>query len=258
MRKRKLLTLLFAFFAASLFAQTHQVTGTVTSASDKMPIPGVTVQVKGTTSGTITDLDGKYKIAVDPKATLVFSYVGMVKVEAAVNNRSIINVEMQEERVDLGEVIVVGYSTSSRKLISNSVGVVKTDEIQNAPIRTIDGVLQGKVAGVSVSMNSGTPGGQNSIKMRGGSSITASNQPLVIVDGMPILTGSFGQIGYSGQSIDALSDINPNDIESITFLKDASATAIYGARASNGVMLITTRKGDYQKTSVNLNTSYGW
>lgn len=258
MKKRKLLTFIFTLFAVSLFAQTHTVTGTVVSATDQIPIPGVTVQIKGTLTGTVTDLDGNYSITVDPRGTLLFSYVGMLSQEIGVNNRSRINVVLEEEKVNLGEVVVVGYSTSSKKLISNSVEVVKTEELQNAPVRTIDGVLQGKVAGVSVSMNSGTPGGQNSIKMRGGSSISASNQPLVVVDGIPVLTGSFGQIGYSGQSIDALSDINPNDIESITFLKDASATAIYGARASNGVMLITTKKGNAQRTQVNLNTSYGW
>lgn len=167
MNKRKLLTYIFIMCAVSLFAQNHIVTGTVISASDSSPIPGVTVQVKGTTTGTVTDLDGYYKIAVDPNGILVFSFVGMQAIETSVNNRSLINVVMQEEKIDLGEVVVVGYSTSSRKLISNSVEVVKTEELQNAPIRTIDGVLQGKVAGVSVSMSSGTPGGQNSIKMRG-------------------------------------------------------------------------------------------
>lgn len=258
MKKSKLLTFILTFFIGTLFAQTHSVTGTVTSAADRMPVPGATVQVKGTTIGTTTDLDGNYKINADPKSTLVFSYVGMLTFEIPVNNRMMINVMMEEKKVNLGEVVVVGYSTSSKKLISNSVGVVNSEELRNNPVRTIDGVLQGKVAGVSISMNSGTPGGQNNIRMRGGSSITASNQPLVIVDGVPVITGDYGQIGYSGQSIDALSDINPNDIESITFLKDASATAIYGARASNGVMLVTTKKGSYQKTSVNLSTSFGW
>ncbi|HQQ11604.1 MAG TPA: TonB-dependent receptor [Bacteroidales bacterium] len=258
MKKNVLLTFVLTLFIGSLFAQSIHITGTVTSAADRQPIPGVTVQVKGTTQGTTTDLDGVYKLEAPADATLLFSYVGMQAVEVPVNKRMLINVSLQENKVDLGEIVVVGYSTSSKKLISNAVSVVNENDLKNAPVRTIDGVLQGKVAGVSVNINSGTPGGQNSIKMRGGSSITASNQPLVIVDGMPVITGSYGQIGYSGQEIDALSDINPNDIESVTFLKDASATAIYGARASNGVMLITTKKGNFQKSSVNLNTSYGW
>lgn len=258
MKRSLFLIFMLTCFTSFMHAQTHAVSGVVSSASDGTPIPGVTVQVKGTTIGTTTDLDGNYKLAAPGNATLIFSFVGMQPQEIPVNNRIVINVKMEEEKIDLGEVVVVGYSTSSKKLISNSVSVVNENELKNAPIRTIDGVLQGKVAGVSININSGTPGGQNSIKMRGGSSITATNQPLVVVDGMPVLTGSYGQIGYSGQEIDALSDINPNDIESVTFLKDASATAIYGARASNGVMLITTKKGNFQKTSVNLSTSYGW
>lgn len=258
MKKNVLLILVLTLFIGSAFSQSVTVTGTVTSAADKQPIPGVTVQVKGTTQGTTTDLDGVYKLEAPADAILLFSYVGMQPLEMPVNKRMMINVVMQENKIDLGEVVVVGYSTSSKKLISNSVGVVREDELKYAPMRTIEGVLQGKAAGVTININSGTPGGQNSIKLRGGSSINATNQPLVVVDGMPVITGSFGQIGYSGQEIDALSDINPNDIESITFLKDASATAIYGARASNGVMLITTKKGGYQKTSVTLSSSYGW
>ncbi|KAF0131876.1 MAG: tonb-dependent receptor [Bacteroidetes bacterium] len=258
MKKNVLLTFVLTLFFGSLFAQSIPVSGTVTSASDKMPVPGVTVQIKGTTQGTTTDLDGVYKLEAPADATLVFSFVGMQTTEVPVNKRLVINVVMEEDKIDLGEVVVVGYSTSSKKLISSSVGVVQEEEIKNAPVRTIEGVLQGKAAGVTININSGTPGGQNSIKLRGGSSINASNQPLIVIDGVPVLTGSFGQIGYSGQEIDALSDINPNDIESFTILKDASATAIYGSRASNGVILITTKKGSFRQTNVSLNTSYGW
>lgn len=258
MRKTNLLLLMFTFCISSLWAQTIPISGTVTSAADKMPMPGVTVQLKGTQKGSITDINGNYKLEVPAKAILVFSFVGMKLQEVPVEGRKQIDVVMDEERVDLGEVVVVGYSTSSKKLISGSISTVNEKELENLPIRTIDGVLQGKAAGVSVNQNSGTPGGRNAIKMRGGSSINASNQPLIVVDGVPTITGSFGQIGYSGQEIDAMSDLNPNDIESFTILKDASATAIYGARASNGVILITTKKGNSQRTNVNLSTSYGW
>lgn len=258
MRKSSLLLLMFVFFVSSLWAQTIPVTGTVTSATDKLPVPGVSVLVKGTQKGTITDLNGYYKLDAPSNATLVFSFIGMKKLELPVGGQKLINAELSEDRVDLGEVIVVGYSTSSKKLISGSISTVNEKEIESLPIRTIDGVLQGRAAGVSVNQNSGTPGGRNAIKMRGGSSINASNQPLIVIDGVPTITGSYGQIGYSGQEIDAMSDLNPNDIESFTILKDASATAIYGARASNGVILITTKKGNSQKTSVNLSTSYGW
>lgn len=249
---------MFTLFISSLWAQTIPITGTVTSATDKMPMPGVTVQVKGTQKGAITDINGIYKVEASPNATLVFSFIGMKPQEIAVNGLRQLDIVMEEDRVDLGEVIVMGYSTTSKKLISGSVGTVNEKELENLPIRTIDGVLQGKAAGVSVVQNSGTPGGRNAIKMRGGSSINASNQPLIVVDGVPTITGSYGQIGYSGQEIDAMSDLNPNDIETFTILKDASATAIYGARASNGVILITTKKGNSQRTNVNLSTSYGW
>jgi len=258
MRKTNFLLLMFSLFISSLWAQTIAVSGTVTSATDKSPMPGVTVQVKGTQKGDITDTKGGYKLEAPANATLVFSFIGMRPQEIPVNGRKQIDVEMEEERVDLGEVVVVGYSTSSKRLISGSISTVNEKELDNIPIRTIDGVLQGKAAGVSVNQNSGTPGGRNAIKMRGGSSINASNQPLIVVDGVPTITGSYGQIGYSGQEIDAMSDLNPNDIESFTILKDASATAIYGARASNGVILITTKKGNAQRTNVNLSSSYGW
>lgn len=258
MRKSHVLLLTFTLFVSSLWAQTIPVTGKVTSATNDSPMPGVTVQIKGTQKGAITDLNGSYKLDVTAQSTLVFSFIGMKSLEIPVNGQSQINVKMEENRVDLGEVVVVGYSTSSKKLISGSISTVNEKELSNLPTRTIDGVLQGKAAGVSVNQNSGTPGGQNAIKMRGGSSIKASNQPLIVVDGVPIITGNYGQIGYSGQQIDAMSDLNPDDIESFTILKDASATAIYGSRASNGVILITTKKGSIQKTSVNLSTSYGW
>lgn len=250
--------MLFTLLAGLLQAQDIPITGKVTSAEDKQPVPGVTVMVRGTTNGTVTDVNGKYAITAPPNGVLVFSFVGMEKQEIEINNRREINCTMTEERIDLGEVVVLGYSSDSRKLITGSFGVVKSDEIKSIPVRTIDGVLQGQSAGVTVNQNSGTPGGQNSIKIRGGSSINATNQPLIIIDGIPAITGDYSQISYLGQEIDALSDLNPNDIEQMTILKDASATSIYGARASNGVILITTKRGSYQQTNVNLNTMFGW
>ncbi len=257
MKKIYLLFLALIFFVSWLQAQDLPMGGKVTSATDKSAIPGVTIILKGTSKGTTTDLDGNYRLVVPVNGVLQFSYVGMKKQEVAINGKKVVNVELAEDKVDLGELVVVGYSTESKKLISGSFGVVNSEEIKQVPIRTIDGVLQGKVAGVTINQNSGTPGGQNVIKFRGGSSINASNSPLVIIDGVTTITGSYGQIGYSGQETDALTDLNPNDIEQFTFLKDASATAIYGARASNGVILITTKKGNAQKTSITLNQSVG-
>jgi TonB-dependent starch-binding outer membrane protein SusC len=258
MKKSYTLVLMLIFYISTIQAQDIPISGKVTSAVDQTAIPGVTVKVKGTVKGTTTGLNGEYSLNAPSDGTLIFSFVGMEMQEVAVNGHKKINIEMKEEKVDLGEVVVVGYSTDSRKLISGSIGVVHDDEIKNIPLRTIDGVLQGKSAGVNITQNSGTPGGQSSIRIRGGSSITLVNQPLIIMDGVPLISGEYSQASFSGQEINGLSDINPNDIESVTILKDASATAIYGARASNGVILITTKKGSYQKTNVNLNTSYGW
>jgi TonB-linked SusC/RagA family outer membrane protein len=258
MKRPYILFLMFMLLIGTLKAQNLPVSGKVTSATDKQPIPGVTVVIKGTSKGTVTDVNGSFSLDAPSGGVLVFSFVGMQKQEVPINGKRQIFIEMSEEKIDLGEVVVMGYNTSSKKLITGSFGLVDQEEIKAIPLRTIDGVLQGKAAGMTINQNSGTPGGQNSIKIRGGSSINATNQPLIVIDGVPALTGSFGQIGYSGQEIGALSDINPNDIEQVTILKDASATAIYGARASNGVILITTKKGNLQKTSINLNTSYGW
>ena len=158
MKKNVLLTCILTLLIGSLFAQTIPVSGTVTSASDMLPIPGVTVQVKGTLQGTTTDLDGIYNLNAPADGTLVFTFVGMKAVEVAINKKTALNVVMEELNVDLGEVVVVGYSSSSKKLISSSVGVVQGDDLKNAPVRTIEGVLQGKAAGVSININSGTPG----------------------------------------------------------------------------------------------------
>jgi TonB-dependent starch-binding outer membrane protein SusC len=235
------------------------IRGTITSAEDGTTIPGATVLVRGTTLGTTSDLDGNYQIDALPEHThLVFSFVGMITQEIPINGRGIINVQLELAVMDLGELVVVGYGTESRRLISGSLGVVSDSEIRDVPLRTIDGVLQGRSAGVQISQNSGTPGAANTVRIRGNSSISAGNEPLYVIDGIPMISGNFGQIGFSGQGINALSDINPNDIESITVLKDASAAAIYGARATNGVILITTRRGSQQRTNINFNSSQGW
>lgn len=258
MKKSYFLLIVLSMLFLGMQAQDISVSGKVTSATDKQGIPGVNVVLKGTLKGTATDVNGFYKLDAPVNGVLVFSFTGMVKQEIPVDGRKVIDIELIEEKVDLGEVVVVGYSTSSKKLINGSVGVVNEEQIKNVPVRTIDAVLQGKAAGVNITPNSGTPGAQPTIKLRGGSSINASNEPLFVIDGVPAITGSYGQISMSGQEISGLSDINPNDIETVTVLKDASATAIYGSRASNGVILITTKRGSYQKTSVNLNTNYGW
>jgi len=236
----------------------RQIKGTVTSAEDGSTIPGVTVLVKGTAIGTISDISGNYEIDVPVENNfLVFSFVGLQTREVAIDGRTIINVVMETAMLNLGELVVVGYGTESSRLVSGSLGVVGDAEIRDVPMRTIDGVLQGRSPGVYISQNSGTPGAANSVRIRGNASISAGNEPLYVIDGIPLTTGDFSQVGFSGQGINALSDINPSDIESITVLKDASAAALYGARATNGVILITTKRGSQKRTNINFTGSWG-
>ena len=258
MKKQYFLLLLFGVLFQQLIAQDIPVSGTIVSSDDNSPIPGVTVLIKGSAQGTTSDINGKFSLLAPANGALVFSFVGMQTQEIPVNGHKVINVKLSDQDIALGELVVVGYSTTSKKLISGSVELLNEDEIKNMPIRTIDGVLQGQAAGLTVNTQSGTPGGQNMIKLRGGSSINASNQPLIVIDGIAAITGEYSQVGMSGQELNAMTDLNPNDIETMTILKDASATSIYGARASNGVILITTKKGSRGKTDVSLNLSYGW
>jgi TonB-dependent starch-binding outer membrane protein SusC len=239
--------------------ETRRISGTVTSAEDGSTIPGVTVLVKGTALGTITDINGNYEIDVPEENNfLIFSFVGLETQEVAIDGRTVINVVMEAAMEALDEIVVVGYGTESKKLLTGSIGSVSSGQFKDLPTPTIDQALQGKTTGIQIIQNSGTPGGGMTVRIRGNSSISAGNQPLYVIDGIPVTTGDFGQIGFSGQTIDAVSDLNPNEIESISVLKDASAAAIYGARASNGVVLITTKRGQSQKTRINLSTYYGF
>lgn len=222
------------------------------------PLPGVNVIIFGTSRGTVTDSDGNYSLTVpDATAVLQFSFIGYETQKIEVNSQSVINVTMVADVTALSEVVVVGYGTEQRSLLTGSVGTVESKEIENLPVPSVDGVLQGQAAGVQVVQNSGTPGGEMSVRIRGVSSIGGSSQPLYVIDGIPVTTGDFAQIGYEGQGVNALTDLNPNDIESISILKDAAAASIYGARASNGIVLITTKRGKAQKSVVNMNAYYG-
>ncbi len=258
MKKAILFFAVLMILGLSIMAQQIRVSGVVTSVDEGgISLPGVTVMVEGSTRGTITDAEGHYEIEVAPDEILVFSFVGMVTQRVPVEGREVIDVGLRMDVAQLGEIVVTGYGTESRRLISGSVGVVGEEDIQESALRTIDGVLQGRSAGVQITQSSGTPGAANAIRIRGSSSISAGNEPLVVVDGIPVTTGDYGQVGFSGQRIDALADINPNDIESITVLKDASAAAIYGARATNGVILITTKRGSDRDTRISFNATTG-
>ncbi len=242
-----------------LFAQNRTVTGKVTTATDGQPMPGVNVTLKGATSGASTDTDGSYRITIpNGKATLVFSFVGMLSQEVNVNNRTTINVELLESPTQLNEVVVTGYTTTQRKDVISAMTTVKGDRLKNLPVSGIDQALQGQAAGVRVSASSGTPGGGVKVVIRGNTSINASNRPLMIVDGIPVYDGAVSQFGYGGQQDNAISSFNMNDVESIDVLKDASAKAIYGARGANGVVLITTKRGKTnQKTNITMDVQRG-
>lgn len=233
------LFMLFAVFTVT--AQEMVVTGLVTSSSDGLPIPGVNIMQKGTSIGTITDLNGKYSIVTQQNATLQFSFIGMQNYESVVTS-SVLNVALSHSFADLDEVVVVGYGTVKRKDITTAVSIVSTEDIDIRPLISAGQAIQGKAAGVQVVQPSGEPGGGLSIRVRGATSVQASNEPLYIVDGMPS---------------DNISYMSPNDIESIQILKDASSAAIYGARAANGVVLITTKRGKLGEAKVKLSAYAG-
>lgn len=258
--KQKLLSifLLCLMLAGAAFAQDRKITGKVTAKEDGLPLPGVSVKVTGTKIGTQTDANGNYTIMVSTSAkSLEFSFVGYLPQTISIGSKTSINASLEVDSKQLSEVVVVGYGEQSKALLTGSQASVSAQEIKDAPILSTEQALQGRAAGVQVTQSSGTPGGGISVRIRGLSSISGSNQPLYVVDGVPINTGSYTQIAAGGQLTNSLSDINPNDIESIEVLKDAAAAAIYGSRASNGVVLITTKRGKAETTQVSFNSYYG-
>ncbi len=235
-------------------AQDRSVTGKVTSLEDGSAMPGVSITVKGTTRGANTDSEGNYRIATTDNAKLVFSFVGFSTVEVEVGNRSVINVQISADTKTLNEVVVTGYGSQIKRDLTGNIAQVKSKDIENMPTPSVDAALQGRAAGVYVNAGGGKLGQGVTVRVRGNSSISASSQPLYVVDGVPVTTGDQGN--YGGDT-NPLADINSNDIESIEILKDASAGAIYGARAANGVVLISTKRGKAGKTSVSLNYQTG-
>jgi TonB-linked SusC/RagA family outer membrane protein len=233
--------ILFLFLGLGFFlnasAQEMTVTGTVTDAETGDPLPGVTVVLKGTQQGAISQPDGSYSVQATEDATLVYSFIGFETQEIAVAGQNQINVALEPSVLGLDEVVVIGYGSVKKEDATGSVGVVNADDFNKGAITSAQDLMVGKSAGLTITPGTGAPGSGSTIRIRGGSSLNASNDPLVIVDGVPLSNEN-----VSGSS-NFLSVVNPNDIESFTVLKDASATAIYGSRASNGVILITTKKG---------------
>jgi len=231
-------------------AKAQTVNGTVSDASAG-PLPGANVLVKGTTNGTQTDFDGNYTLDdVANDATLVFSYIGYKTVEISVNNQSTIDVTLEEDAAQLDEVVLIGYGSARKSDLTGAVGQVDTDELQERPAQSLNQALAGRLAGVKVNTTSGRPGGKTNVRIRGFSSINSSNNPLYVVDGVQLPQGNLDQ--YSS----AIDFLNPNDVVSIEVLKDASSTAIYGARGANGVILVTTKRGQAGQGRITYNVEY--
>lgn len=244
----------------NVFAQKQNdivVTGTVTDKNGEA-LPGVVVKVKNTNISAQTTLDGKYSIKVsDGNAILVFSYLGFKTTERKVGSQSVINVQLTENYTDLNEVIVVGYGTQAKSEITGSASSIKADQIDQFAGGSLNTSLQGKIAGLQITNNSGEPGAAANITLRGVSSINGASQPLIIIDGIPVNNDTFESLN-DGASFSPLNDINPSDIASIEVLKDAGTASIYGSRASNGVILITTKAGTTAKPVINFAYNSGF
>ncbi|MFV5688048.1 SusC/RagA family TonB-linked outer membrane protein [Flavobacterium sp. ZT3R25] len=249
-------TIICVLIYTSGYAQGKTITGVISDAS-KFPIPGVNILIKGTQKGVSTDFDGKYSIAVPDGATLVFSYIGFKAKEQKVGAASSYNITLESESATLDEVVVVGYGVKKKKDLTGSIVSVGAEEIASRPVQNAVQAMQGKAAGVDISSNE-RPGQVGSITIRGARSISASNSPLYVVDGIPLnsrlVTDSAGKISVDANS-GGIDFLNPNDIETIDVLKDASATAIYGSRGANGVIIVTTKKGKNGKFTLNYDTS---
>src|SRR5690606_26149502 len=229
--------------------QEHTVSGTVTDSSG-MPIPSVSVLIKGSTKGTSTNTDGVYQIKVNPGQALVFRAIGFQEKEMQVGEEARIDVVLDASFEGLEEVVVVGYGSQQRRDVTGSVAPISMENVRGQAISSPDQALTGQVSGVNVSTSNGTPGGGPRIQVRGIGAIGAGSEPLYVIDGFPVPSSS-------GQQSNPMSSLNPQDIESMTVLKDASATAIYGSRGANGVVMITTRRGSSGKPQIQVTASSG-
>ncbi len=231
------------FCTIEAFSQSKTVSGQIKDSSGGA-LPGASVIVQGTTNGTISDVDGKYSLSVQSSDVLIFSFIGMKSQSIKVGDQETINVTLSEDAIGIDEVVAVGYGTMKRSDLSGASTTVKADDYKDMPSVDIAQSIQGRVAGVSISQTSGSPGASTKIRIRGGNSMLGSNNPLVVLDGVAM-------------NID-LGDLNPNDIESMEILKDASSTAIYGSRGANGVIVITTNRGESERMRVQISSNYSF
>ncbi len=255
MRKLLLTSLIFCILGFSAFGQQKTVTGTITDKSDGLPVIGATVLVQGTSVGTATDLNGKYTISAEPGSILVFRFVGMKTQEITVGDRNVIDVTLELDDVGLDEVIVVGYGSAIKRELTGAITKVETKGIAEVPVASFESAIQGKTSGVFIEQASGKLGETVKMRIRGSSSVSANNQPLYVVDGVPITAENISNSG--NQPTSPLADLAMTDVESIQILKDASAAAIYGSRASNGVVIIQTKRGKAGATKFDVQYTTG-
>ena len=222
-------------------------------------LTGVSVRVKNTNTGTVTNVDGRYSVAVSGENdVLVFSYIGFKAYEMAVGNRRVIDVTLNEDSQQLDEVIITGFGNLKKSAYDGSASVIKTESLAGIPNQTVASMIQANAPGVSVTSSNSQPGGVSDLRIRGFGSFSASNAPLFVIDGVPVISGDVNQTGRSGSGgTDIMSTLNPNDIANITVIKDAAAASLWGSRAANGVILITTRQGDRNKAQINFSTDIG-
>jgi TonB-linked SusC/RagA family outer membrane protein len=263
MFKKLQLLALALFLPLCASAQSGSLTGKVTDAKTGEPLTGATVIIQSLTKGASADINGDYTITGIPAGSyqVVTQFVGYKSTTNTVEIGSgsvTLDIEMAVDLVGLEELVITGYGSVNRANLTSSISKVSRKEIEESPVVSADALLQGKAAGVQINSDSGTPGGGVSVRIRGASSISANNDPLYVVDGIPLNSGSNSAFGVGNQQLNAISDLNPNEIESIEILKDASATAIYGSRGANGVVLITTRRGVAGDSKINVNISSGF
>lgn len=257
--KKVILFALFALCSTMMLAQTITVKGTVIGSEDGMPIIGAYVLQQGTNNGTSTDVDGNYVIEVPADATLIYSSIGFTTQSLAVNGRAQLDVMLKADAVMLDDVMVVAYGTAKKGTYTGAASLVKADAIKDVPSVSFESALNGKVAGLQITQSSGQAGSASEIRIRGIGSMNASNEPLYVIDGVPVTSGDVGQSSsYTYSTNNVMSTLNPSDIESITVLKDAAASSLYGSRAANGVVMITTKRGKIGKPTVTLKASWGF
>lgn len=255
---RKILQSIFVLFfvASSVLAQQRTITGIITGSDDGKPLPGVSIRISGTQGGTLSNANGRYSLSLPAGATaLQFTSLGYASQTVAIGNGNTLNVVLQPDAQTLNDVVVIAYGTVKKEAFTGSASVIKSDVLADRPVTSFDKALQGAVSGVTVSSVSGQPGAASQVRIRGIGSLSASSQPLYVIDGIAINSGDYSNVA---ESSDILSSINPADIETVTVLKDASAAALYGSRAANGVIMITTKKGKNGATQFSASITGGY